>query len=234
MWKSQRHTCTLCIIWITYTRKIWIRFPHVPCKPPIMTGNLGISHLNRHWEWIFQSVKSYLNWSSVRTLSSGPSEHLKYLSQSLPAPGAFPKPKRDSDFTPTSTWQTPPTCMDNIILENVNHFYLPWLRKRVFEDQDIQTKTKLHIYQATDVPSLLYGAENLTTYSRHTKTLEQYHLWCLRKILQISWEERWTNVSILKESNKPSITTTNHYCHQMPWMGRVIRMPNTQLPKQVL
>lgn len=109
MWKSQRHTCTLCIIWITYTRKIWIRFPHVPCKPPIMTGNLGISHLNRHWEWIFQSVKSYLNWSSVRTLSSGPSEHLKYLSQSLPAPGTFPKPKRDSDFTPTSTWQTLPS-----------------------------------------------------------------------------------------------------------------------------
>ncbi|KAJ8402831.1 hypothetical protein AAFF_G00361450 [Aldrovandia affinis] len=49
------------------------------------------------------------------------------------------------------------------------------LRKRVFEDRDIQTKTKLLAYQAVVLPSLLYGAESWTTYSRHMQALEQYH-----------------------------------------------------------
>ncbi|KAJ8414429.1 hypothetical protein AAFF_G00052990 [Aldrovandia affinis] len=64
------------------------------------------------------------------------------------------------------------------------------LRKRVFEDRDIQTKTKLLVYEAVVLPSLLYGAESWTTYSRHMKALEQYHQRCLRKILRNSWEDR--------------------------------------------
>ncbi|KAL2090150.1 hypothetical protein ACEWY4_014838 [Coilia grayii] len=107
------------------------------------------------------------------------------------------------------------------------------LRDRVFENRDILTKTKLLVYQAIILPTLLYGADSWTTYSRHLKALEQYHQRCLRKILRISWEDRRTNISVLKEANIASITTTIAR-HQLRWTGHVIRMPNNRLPKQIL
>ncbi len=107
------------------------------------------------------------------------------------------------------------------------------LRRRVFEDQDLSAQTKLLVYRAVVLPTLLYGAESWTTYSRHLRAMEQYHQRSLRKILRISWKNRHTNISILEEANKTSITTTIMQ-YQLWWTGHVIRMPNTRLPKQIL
>lgn len=49
----------------------------------------------------------------------------------------------------------------------------------------------------------------------------------------INWEDRWTNISVLKEANLPSITTTITW-HQLQWTGHVIRLPDNHLPKQRL
>lgn len=107
------------------------------------------------------------------------------------------------------------------------------LRDRVFENRDILTKTKLMVYRAVILPTLLYGADSWTTYSRHLKALEQYHQRCLRKILRISWEDRRTNISVLQEANIPSITSTIAK-HQLRWTGHVIRMSDNRLPKRIL
>ncbi len=107
------------------------------------------------------------------------------------------------------------------------------LRRRVFEDRDLSAQTKLLVYRAVVLPTLLYGAESWTTYSRHLRAMEQYHQRSLRKILRISWKDRRTNISILEEANKTSITTTIMQ-YQLRWTGHVIRMPNTRLPKQIL
>ncbi|KAM3595647.1 uncharacterized protein V6R79_000528 [Siganus canaliculatus] len=73
------------------------------------------------------------------------------------------------------------------------------LRDRVFENREIRTKTKLMVYEAVILPTLLYGADSWTTYSRLLKALEKYHQRCLRKILSISWKDRCTNISILEK-----------------------------------
>ena len=41
------------------------------------------------------------------------------------------------------------------------------LRKRFFENRDIQINTKLLVYQAVVLPTQLYGADSWTTYSKH-------------------------------------------------------------------
>eukprot|EP00061_Rhincodon_typus_P007270 g28811.t1 len=46
------------------------------------------------------------------------------------------------------------------------------LRKRVFEDNNIRSDTKIMVYRAVLVPALLYGSETWTAYSRHVKALE--------------------------------------------------------------
>ncbi|KAJ3613399.1 hypothetical protein NHX12_019648 [Muraenolepis orangiensis] len=107
------------------------------------------------------------------------------------------------------------------------------LRKRVFENRDLQAKTKILVYKAVVLPTLLYGSEAWTTYSRHLKALEAYHQRSLRKILRISWEDRRTNTSVLEEADIPTITATIAQ-NQLRWTGHVIRMPDSRLPKQVL
>uniref|UniRef100_UPI00398ED352 protein ABHD14A isoform X1 n=2 Tax=Pristiophorus japonicus TaxID=55135 RepID=UPI00398ED352 len=83
------------------------------------------------------------------------------------------------------------------------------------------------------IPALLYGSETWTMYSRHLKSLEKYHQRCRRKILQIPWEDRRTNINYLDQANIPSIealTTLN----QLRWAGHIVRMPDMRLPKQTL
>ncbi len=93
------------------------------------------------------------------------------------------------------------------------------LRRRVFDDRDLSAQTKLLVHRAVILPTLLYGAESWTTYSRHLRAMEQYHQRSLRKILRSSWKDRRTNISILEEADTTSITTTVMQ-YQLRWMGQ--------------
>lgn len=95
------------------------------------------------------------------------------------------------------------------------------LRKRVYEDRDLRVDTKLLLYKAVVLPTLLYGAESWTTYSRHLRALE---------LKWIKWEDRRTNISIREEAKMPSTTTTIMQ-HQLLWTGHPIRMSVTHLQK---
>ncbi|PFX21890.1 hypothetical protein AWC38_SpisGene13625 [Stylophora pistillata] len=47
------------------------------------------------------------------------------------------------------------------------------LRDRVFDIRNLYTNTKIKVYKAVILPTLLYGSEAWTTYSRHLKSLER-------------------------------------------------------------
>ena len=61
------------------------------------------------------------------------------------------------------------------------------LRCKVWERDGITLDTKLKVYRAIVMPTLLYGCETWTVYQRHARTLNRFHLNCLRKILRIRW-----------------------------------------------
>jgi len=106
------------------------------------------------------------------------------------------------------------------------------LSKRVFEDRDLRTETKIMVYHAVVLPTLLYASETWTTYRRHIKDLERFHQRCLRKILKVSWETLRTNLSILEQSGCTSIEyliTKN----QLRWAGHLVRRQDSFLPKQI-
>ena len=106
------------------------------------------------------------------------------------------------------------------------------LRKRVFDDHDLRNTTKIKVYQAIVLPTLLYGSETWTTYRRNIKTLEKFHQRSLRNILKISWEDRRTNTSIFEESNCTSIEAML-IKNQLRWAGHIVRMADNRLPKQI-
>ncbi|XP_076037661.1 uncharacterized protein LOC143023067 [Oratosquilla oratoria] len=106
------------------------------------------------------------------------------------------------------------------------------LRTRVFGDRDIQKDTKLMVYRALVIPTLLYASKTWSPYHHHLKTLENFHQRCLRKILNISWKDRRTSLSVLQDEK----TTSIEACitkKQLRWSGHVVRMSNDLLPKQI-
>ena len=59
--------------------------------------------------------------------------------------------------------------------------------------------TKLKVYKAVVLPTLLYVCETRTVYQRHAKRLNHFHTNCLRKLLKIKRQDRIPDTDVLKE-----------------------------------
>ena len=107
------------------------------------------------------------------------------------------------------------------------------LRNRVLNHHNIRLSTKLKVYNAVVLPSLLYGCETWTLYRRHVKKLEYFHMRALRSILGISWQDHITNVEVLESANSTSIESMLIKA-QLRWVGHVIRMEEFRMPRRLL
>ena len=107
------------------------------------------------------------------------------------------------------------------------------LYHRVFGNKNLKQQTKLMVYHAVIISTLLYGCETWTLYSRETKKLERFHQQKLRSILSIKWQDCITNLAVLEKAQANSIEATI-IKHQLRWTGHVHRMNDNRLPRQIL
>ena len=107
------------------------------------------------------------------------------------------------------------------------------LRNRVLNQHNIMLSTKLKVYNAVVLPSLLYGCETWTLYLRHVKKLEHFHMRALRSILSICWQDRVTNLEVLDRANSNSIESMLLKV-QLRWVGHVIRMEEFWVPRRLM
>ena len=107
------------------------------------------------------------------------------------------------------------------------------LRSSVWERRGVSISTKLSVYRAVVLTTLLYASETWTVYQRHAKKLNRFHLNCLRKLLKVKWYDKVPDTEILERSGLPSIYTMLRKS-QLRWSGHVTRMPDERLPKRLL
>ena len=107
------------------------------------------------------------------------------------------------------------------------------LREPAWERKGIGVKTKIKVYNAVVLPSLLYGCETWTVYSRHSKKLNSFHLRCLRKILRIKQEDKIPDTEVLERAEAESIYALLKRS-QLRWAGHVYRMDDDRIPKKLL
>ena len=109
------------------------------------------------------------------------------------------------------------------------------LRTNVWEQNGIRLDTKLKVYKAVVLPTLLYmyACETWTVYQRHAKKLNHFHLSFLRKILKIRWQDKIPDIEVLKKAKMQSVHTLLKLA-QPRWTGHVTKMPDERLPKKVL
>jgi len=71
------------------------------------------------------------------------------------------------------------------------------LQRRLWGVRDVSLKTKIAVYRAVVLTTLLYGCETWTLYRRSIRRLDQFHLRCLRKIARVKWQDRIPNTDVL-------------------------------------
>ena len=92
--------------------------------------------------------------------------------------------------------------------------------------------SKIKVYRATVLTTLLYGAETWTCYRRHVKMLDAFHMRHLRYLMGIKWQDKITNNEVLQRAKMDGMEAILMRA-QLRWVGHVQRMSNNRLPKQI-
>ena len=79
------------------------------------------------------------------------------------------------------------------------------LSRKVLQSHSLCLTTKIQLYKAIIVTTLLYGAETWVLYQKQIRLLERFHQRCLRSILGIKWQDHMSNEEVLKRASLPSI-----------------------------
>ena len=100
------------------------------------------------------------------------------------------------------------------------------LRERLLNNHNVSIRVKGKIYRAIILSTLLYGAE----------TCEKLHAFMmrhLRSIMKIRWQDKVTNIKVIKRAGLPSIEDIL-IIKNLRWTWHLLRMPSDRLPRQVL
>nr|VZI32433.1 unnamed protein product [Spirometra erinaceieuropaei] len=107
------------------------------------------------------------------------------------------------------------------------------LNSIVWNRHGLQLSTKPKMYKVVILPTLLYGAETWTVYTKQARRLNHFHLSCLRRILRLNWQDRIPDADVLEGTGILSIYTMFRQI-QLRWSGHLVRMDGERLPKRLL
>ncbi len=107
------------------------------------------------------------------------------------------------------------------------------LTTRVWTNPKLTVKTKMAVYNACVISTLLYGSEAWTTYARQERRLNTFHMRSLRRILGILWQDKVPNTEVLSRAGLPSMFTLLRQ-RRLRWLGHVHRLPDGRIPTDLL
>ena len=107
------------------------------------------------------------------------------------------------------------------------------LTSPVWTNPKLTVKTKMVVHNACVDNTLMYGSETWITYAIQEKRLNSFHLRSIRRILDVSWQDRVSNTEVLSRANLPSMFTLLRH-RRLRWLGHVYRMEDGRIPKNIL
>ncbi|GFS08396.1 hypothetical protein ElyMa_003013200 [Elysia marginata] len=79
------------------------------------------------------------------------------------------------------------------------------LSNRVWDNTMLTLSTKMGVYQACVLSTLLCGSESSTLYSHQQRRLNALHTRKIRRLLSITWQNQVTNTKVLAQAGMPSL-----------------------------
>ena len=77
-------------------------------------------------------------------------------------------------------------------------------RDSIFKSRDVTLPTKLRVVKSMVFPVVMYGCESWTVKKVECRRIDDFELWCWRRLLKIPWTARRSNHSILNETRPGS------------------------------
>ena len=68
------------------------------------------------------------------------------------------------------------------------------------ENKHLKKGTKISLYRAVVLTTLMYGSESWVTYRHHLQLLDRFHQRCLRIVLNIHWSDYVSIVKVLEHA----------------------------------
>ena len=69
----------------------------------------------------------------------------------------------------------------------------------ILKSRDITLSTKVYLVKAMVFPVVMYGCESWTVKKAESRRIDDFELWCWRRLLRDPWTARRSNQSTLKE-----------------------------------
>ena len=97
----------------------------------------------------------------------------------------------------------------------------------IFKSRDITLPTKVPLVKAMVFPMVMYGCESWTVKKAERQRIDDFELWCWRRLLRVPWTARRSNQSILKEIN-PGISLEGMMLTlKLQYFGHLMRRVNS-------
>ena len=100
-------------------------------------------------------------------------------------------------------------------------------------NQNHTIHTKVALYNAVIISTILYGCKTWVPYRRHIRLLETFHIRRLQLILGLRLRHKVTHSEIRSRAGIPSIESMLLH-NQLFWLGHVIRKRHSRLSHRVL
>ena len=104
---------------------------------------------------------------------------------------------------------------------------------KVWNAQNISLSTKLKLFSSIVISILIYGCESWKGLKEIENRVRRFESGCLRKILNIRWFDRVSEVELRRRTGQRSVVELVK-SRRWRWYGHVLRMPQCRLPKQAI
>ena len=104
---------------------------------------------------------------------------------------------------------------------------------RVWSNKKLTESTKIQVYGACVLSTVLCGNESWTIHARQEKQLNTFHMRGIQRILNITWQGNVPNYTVLKRAEIPNLYTPLRQ-RRLRWLGHVVRMDDGRIPKDLL
>ena len=108
------------------------------------------------------------------------------------------------------------------------------LDRKVWRNHSLSLDTKLRVYEAVVLSTLLYGLETVPLKVKDTVRLEGFECSCLRRLLGISLLDLVSNKTVLKMAGYEKTIGEKIRFFRLKWLGHVARMPLGRMPRETL
>ena len=106
--------------------------------------------------------------------------------------------------------------------------------RKVWQSKEISIQTKARLLSVCVMSVLLYGAETWTFKKNDMNRNRSFETKCLRKILNIKWQQKTKNKEILKRMCTDINIMQRMIERKMNFFGHICRMQDERLIKQVV